>query len=259
MIGDSSPTGGDVPETGEVPAIPVSAGALIFDRSGRLLILKPTYKSGWTIPGGVMEADGETPWQACRREVREECGIELGHGRLACVDFRRPKPGSPGGVRFLFDCGRAEDSRLAAIRVQAEEIAEYRLAALPEALELLRRPIRRRVRAATSSRTLVYLEQGRKVAGITNLRATGRHTAATSPSGVRGPGHRTLLVLKMTRRHAASDNQQPARGTNPARYSKFLGSSPAYPDLVAGISSRAHLRGGASQADEDVESKVLLA
>jgi hypothetical protein len=34
-----------------VPAIPVSAGALIFDRAGRLLILKPTYKGGWTIPG----------------------------------------------------------------------------------------------------------------------------------------------------------------------------------------------------------------
>src|SRR5262249_11594782 len=58
----------------QLPAIPVSAGAMIFDRRDRLLILKPTYKSGWTIPGGVMEADGETPWQACRREVLEETG-----------------------------------------------------------------------------------------------------------------------------------------------------------------------------------------
>jgi hypothetical protein len=88
-----------------LPAIPVSAGALIFDRGGRLLILKPTYKSGWTIPGGVMEADGETPWDACRREVREECGLEVGGGRLACMDFRRPRPGRQGGVRFLFNCG----------------------------------------------------------------------------------------------------------------------------------------------------------
>ena len=43
-----------------LPAIPASAGAMIFDRKHRLLILKPTYKKGWTIPGGVMEADGET-------------------------------------------------------------------------------------------------------------------------------------------------------------------------------------------------------
>ena len=63
-----------------LPGIPVSAGALIFDRAGRLLILKPTYKSGWTIPGGVMEADGESPWEACRREVREETGIDVAAG-----------------------------------------------------------------------------------------------------------------------------------------------------------------------------------
>jgi 8-oxo-dGTP diphosphatase len=143
----------------------VSAGALIFDRAGRLLILKPTYKKGWTIPGGVMEADGETPWEACRREVREECGIEVRSGRLACMDFRRPRPGRTGGVRFLFDCGQASDTALAAIVIQPEEISEYRLAALPEALGLLRRPIRRRVRAATGSRRLVYLEDGRPVPG----------------------------------------------------------------------------------------------
>ncbi len=162
----SDPSAEGTPEHLALPAIPVSAGALIFDRSGRLLILKPTYKSGWTIPGGVMEADGETPWQACGREVREECGIELSHGRLACMDFRRPRPGRPGGIRFLFDCGSVEDSCLAAITVQAQEIREHRLAALPDALALLRRPIRRRVRAATSSRALVYLEQGRKVEGV---------------------------------------------------------------------------------------------
>lgn len=149
-----------------LPAIPVSAGALIFDRAGRLLILNPTYKSGWTIPGGVMEADGETPWEACRREVREECGIEVRRGRLACMDFRRPRPDRPGGVRFLFDCGAVGDDHLAAIVLQPEEVSEYRLVAMADALPLLRRPIRRRVRAASAHRALVYLEDGRPVPGV---------------------------------------------------------------------------------------------
>jgi 8-oxo-dGTP diphosphatase len=151
----------------ELPAIPASAGALVFDRAGRLLILKPTYKSGWTIPGGVMEADGETPWEACQREVREETGIEVRTGRLACMDFRRPRPGRPGGIRFLFDCGALGDADLAGIVVQAEEVSEYRFTALPEALTLLRGPIRRRVRAASAGRRLVYLEDGRPVPGVT--------------------------------------------------------------------------------------------
>ena len=150
-------------ETIPIPAIPVSAGALIFDREGRLLILKPTYKSGWTIPGGVMEADGESPWAACRREVREETGIEVTRGRLAAMDFRRPRPGRPGGIRFLFDCGKVSDEALAGLTLQPEEISEARFVRLPEALALLRDPIRRRVRAATGSRRMVYLEDGRPV------------------------------------------------------------------------------------------------
>ena len=117
-----------------------------------------------------MEADGETPWEACQREVREECGIDVRKGRLACMDFRRPRPGRPGGVRFLFNCGQIGPKHLDGIVLQAEEISEYRLAALPDALDMLRSPIRRRVRAATKGRPAVYLENGRPVPGLGILR-----------------------------------------------------------------------------------------
>ena len=150
----------------DVPRIPASAGALIFDRVGRLLIVNPTYKAHWTIPGGVMEADGETPWQACRREVREECGLDLTRGRLACVDFRPPRPGKVGGIRFLFDCGALADTELAGLTLQAEELSAYQFVDLSIASTLLRKPIRRRVRAATSGRGLCYLEDGRPVPDV---------------------------------------------------------------------------------------------
>jgi ADP-ribose pyrophosphatase YjhB (NUDIX family) len=152
--------------------VPASAGALIIDSRGQLLILRPTYKSGWTIPGGVMENDGETPWQACQREVREECGVDVITGRLACVDFRPPRPGRSGGIRFLFDCGQLEAGALRAITLQREEIAEHRLVPVADALELLRKPIRRRVRAAVRRngtarrRGAVYLEDGRPVSAV---------------------------------------------------------------------------------------------
>jgi ADP-ribose pyrophosphatase YjhB (NUDIX family) len=150
----------------ELPATPAAAGALVWDQAGRLLILKPTYKPGWTIPGGAMEADGETPWEACQRGVHEECGLEVRRGRLACVDFRPGRPGHPGGIRFLFDCGPADDADLAWIIVHPEEIAEYRLVPLVDALTMLRGSIRRRVRAGTRHRRCVYLENGRLVPGV---------------------------------------------------------------------------------------------
>jgi 8-oxo-dGTP diphosphatase len=150
----------------EIPRIPASAGALIFDKVGRLLILKPTYKAGWTIPGGQLEETGESPWQGCRRETLEECGLEIKHGRLACVDFLRLRPGRPGGVRFLFDCGRFPDERLAVIAVDGAEIDEHRFAELAEAASLLSGPVRRRVLAAAGRKHCVYLEEGRRVKGV---------------------------------------------------------------------------------------------
>lgn len=99
-------------------------------------------------------------------EVREECDIEVRGGRLACVDFRPSRPGHPGGIRFLFDCGSADDAALATITLQPGEIAEYRLVPLDIALALLRPPIRRRVRAVSRHRGFLYLEDGRPVTGI---------------------------------------------------------------------------------------------
>ena len=150
----------------DVPRIPASAGALIFDERGRLLILKPSYKKGWTIPGGQIESDGESPWEACSRETREECGLELKRGRLICVDYLRPKANRPGGLRFLFDCGTFTDLQLTAITLQAEEIDQHRFTEIAEALALLSGPIRRRVSASAGTKRCLYLQDGRPVPGV---------------------------------------------------------------------------------------------
>ena len=153
---------------GEVPRVPASAGALIFDWAGRLLVLKPNYKKGWTIPGGQIDAGGESPWDACRRETREECGLEIASGRLVCVDFLRPKPNRPGGVRFLFDCGAFTAQQLTAISLQDAEIEAHRFAEIGEATTLLSGPLRRRLSAAIGAERCVYLENGQPVPGLKN-------------------------------------------------------------------------------------------
>lgn len=152
-----------------LPRIPASAGGLIRDGEGRILILEPTYKSGWTIPGGQMEADGETPWEGCRREVAEETGLIVATGRLVCVDFLRPKAQRAGGLRFLFDCGTVGVADRERIVLQASEINDHRWATPAEADQLLSGPVGRRVAEALAAPvgTTVYLEDGRPVAGVT--------------------------------------------------------------------------------------------
>ena len=56
----------------------VTAGAMIFDEQGRVLLLEHVFRpdSGWGIPGGFL-TKREQPEEALRRELREEIGIEV--------------------------------------------------------------------------------------------------------------------------------------------------------------------------------------
>jgi ADP-ribose pyrophosphatase YjhB (NUDIX family) len=68
------------------PRFAVTAGAVVRDERGRVLLLRHTMRkgSGWGIPGGFMLA-GEQPEDAVRRELREETGLELEAVELAFV------------------------------------------------------------------------------------------------------------------------------------------------------------------------------
>jgi 8-oxo-dGTP diphosphatase len=168
-----APAPGEFGDDGRVvdymlPRIPASAGALLRNRDGAVLILKPTYKSGWTVPGGQLEEDGETPWEGCCREVREETGLVVGSGRLACVDFLRPRPRRPGGLRLLFDCGVLDPGAADGIVLQREEISECRWVGPEEADHLLSGPVGRRVGQALAHPVgTIYLEDGRPVSAVT--------------------------------------------------------------------------------------------
>ncbi len=59
-----------------VKAKTVGVRALVFDSSGRILLVKHTYREGWHTPGGAVDYE-ETPLNALKREVLEETGIVL--------------------------------------------------------------------------------------------------------------------------------------------------------------------------------------
>ena len=62
------------------------AGCVILDDHDRVLLVHHTYgKKEWTLPGGVVE-DGESAWEAMKRECQEEIGVEV-ESSLAGVYF----------------------------------------------------------------------------------------------------------------------------------------------------------------------------
>jgi 8-oxo-dGTP diphosphatase len=142
-----------------------AAGALLFDAGGRILLVKPTYKEGWTLPGGVIEA-GESPLGACLRECGEELGLLPTLERLICVDWVPPRDGVDAANIFVFS-GRITAEQVRAIRLPADELSDHTLRA-PDDIAGLLPPLNERrlgscLRAAAGG-PVAYLENGREPA-----------------------------------------------------------------------------------------------
>jgi 8-oxo-dGTP diphosphatase len=135
------------------PARAATARGLIRDPAGRWLIVRPVGRGHWQLPGGRLDR-GEPPAAACRRELREELGVDLAPGPLHAVTWR-PSRGS-GRFGFIFDMGIHEDLT---VRLQATELAEWRWAVPGEALPLLKPDVAGALTTAAEGRaTAVYLE-----------------------------------------------------------------------------------------------------
>jgi ADP-ribose pyrophosphatase YjhB (NUDIX family) len=64
----------------------VSVGGIARDRDGRILLVNPSYKERWDLPGGILER-GEDPAAGLRREIAEELGVRCRVGELRAVDY----------------------------------------------------------------------------------------------------------------------------------------------------------------------------
>ncbi|MDT0351119.1 NUDIX hydrolase [Pseudonocardia charpentierae] len=136
----------------------VAAGALFFDDQGRVLLVHPTYKDTWDIPGGYVER-GESPAAACRRELREELGIDRETLKLISVDWA-PNDREGDKILFMFDCGNlgADEAR---ISLPADELDRWEWVDPAQLDEYVIDRIAHRVRAAVGSPSVAYLEYGR--------------------------------------------------------------------------------------------------
>ncbi|SCK52229.1 ADP-ribose pyrophosphatase YjhB, NUDIX family [Streptomyces sp. ScaeMP-e48] len=139
----------------------MAAGALFFDEADRVLLVEPSYKDYRDLPGGYVE-QGESPRQACVREVHEELGIKPHIGRLLVVDWA-PNPGEGDKVLYLFDGGHLDADQRQQIALQADELRGYDFHRAEQVPELTIPRLARRIAAGIQARKnglTVYLEHG---------------------------------------------------------------------------------------------------
>lgn len=148
-----------------LPKKNVAAGVLFFNTYGRILIVNPTYRPEWGIPGGTIEED-ESPRQGCEREVLEELGLIVDVQQLLCIDYMQRDEIRTESVQFVFYGGVLDQGQIDSIRLQESELSEYRFVPIEEALELLTVTLSRRLIPcieALQHHTTLYLENGQKV------------------------------------------------------------------------------------------------
>lgn len=139
----------------------VAAGALFFDGEGRVLLVRPSYKKHWEIPGGYVEP-GESPRAACMREIREELALTPALGPMLVVDWA-PAEHEGDKLLFIFNGGSLAPEQERDIRFADGEITEWRYVSA-ESLEQHSPPrLARRIRtaiAALSDGMSAYAEHG---------------------------------------------------------------------------------------------------
>lgn len=137
----------------------VAAGALFVD-GDRVLLVRKTYGNRWDIPGGYVDR-GESPAAACRRELREELGLDRSPVSLLVQDWA-PNDKEGDKLLYVFDCGSlGEDEQRIVLDgeeldhwewVRVDQLADY---VIPRLTRRLTRAFEAHERNAT-----VYLEHG---------------------------------------------------------------------------------------------------
>ena len=140
----------------------MAATAFFRDEQGRVLLVNPSYKETWDLPGGAVEAE-ESPHAACRREVAEELGLDRPPGPVLAVDWVPSRPERPEGLIVVYDGGVLSEGEINEIVLADGELTEFAFVGRDKVSALVTPLLARRVAScleALTTRTVAALENG---------------------------------------------------------------------------------------------------
>lgn len=143
-----------------LPKKRMASGVLFLNNKNEILILKPTYRDGWNIPGGIIELN-ESPLTTAKREVLKEIGLKISDLKLLCVEYAPEKNIKTESLLFVFYGGTVSEEQIELFTLPPEEISEFRFVADHDVCKLLPEYLSMRVRLglqALQNNTVYYTE-----------------------------------------------------------------------------------------------------
>lgn len=135
-----------------------AVGLLIF-KEDKILVVKPTYKSTYLVPGGIVETL-ESLADAANRECSEEIGVKPELLRLLVVDYKSGNQNIGDAIHFLFS-SKLQSNDL--IKIDNKEIESFLWVSPEDAYQMLEPQLAKRVAAgleAIKRNHTVYCENG---------------------------------------------------------------------------------------------------
>ena len=148
-----------------IPRKRMASGVLLFNKEEKLLIVKPSYKDYWSMPGGIIDAN-ESPRQTALREVTEEIGIQPEQCQFLCLDYISAEKERDEMLEFTFYGGKLDQKQIENIKIDEDEISDYKFVDTDEAMDLfggkgskLGKKLPKYLEALKQE-TVIYLENG---------------------------------------------------------------------------------------------------
>lgn len=129
----------------------ISVNALIETSDG-ILLVKPSYKQGWDLPGGIVESE-ESPVEGLKREIIEELGTSAEIGELRCVDYIHSDWESRPVIMLIFSATIKTNE----ICIDGKELVDWRIVSRDIALDAVSKNMKTRLNRIWSS-MLIYGE-----------------------------------------------------------------------------------------------------
>jgi len=143
-----------------LPKKQVGTAIIFLNEKEEILLVKPDYRKEWLLPGGSTDED-ESQLQCAVRETKEEINLDIYEPKLVGIYYGKKKGFFTDSLKFIFFGGVLSNDQISIIKLQQEELIEYKFATLNTAIPLLSLSLQKSIPAcieAIKNSTTVYLE-----------------------------------------------------------------------------------------------------